>query len=235
MLSEILPLIHSRYIRDLIAGLNDTENYDRHLLSLKTSTKLIRRKANFGKEVSDHAEELASTLLNLQDNFEMDDFLEMRQEALIALVVAQPGLIAPYLSRSCFGGAFSLQQRAAMLTALGLGARELAGFKDDNRPETPDFPSKQLPEHLRQIYAAEAAPLLARVSGQLEHTMVQPMALKAADQLSGPNVLKVRTFSSRMEVEKARKKPIANELAKAVGKNFFFPLVGGWWAQMQSL
>ena len=94
---------------------------------------------------------------------------------------------------------------------------------------------KELPPHLRQIYSKESPTPLTRVSGDIEQAMIEPLALQAADELSGPNALKVRTFSSRMEVEKKRKKPITNQLAKDVAENFFFPLVAGWWAQMQSL
>jgi telomere length regulation protein len=39
------------YIRDLLAGLRDQENYDRHTLALLTAASLIRRKSNFGTEV----------------------------------------------------------------------------------------------------------------------------------------------------------------------------------------
>jgi telomere length regulation protein len=60
------------YIRDLIAGLRDEENYDRHALSLSTAASLIRRKANFGKEVTDHLDELATILTGLQDNLELE-------------------------------------------------------------------------------------------------------------------------------------------------------------------
>jgi len=73
------------YIRDLIAGLRDTDSYDRHRLALTTATSLIRRKANFGKEVSDHAEELANIIAGLHDHFEMEDFSTLRQSALIAI------------------------------------------------------------------------------------------------------------------------------------------------------
>ncbi|KAF2436340.1 hypothetical protein EJ08DRAFT_691514 [Tothia fuscella] len=222
------------YIRDLIIGLCDTENYDRHRLALTTAPNLIRRKANFGKEVSDHSEELASILMGMNDQFEMDDFHELRQEALIAVLVAQPTRIAPYLARSCFEGDYSLQQRTTMLTALGLGAREIAGYKDEDRLEAPSFPTKQLPEHLHKVYSETKGPSVAKVSSRLEASMVGPLALNAADQLSGPNALKVRTFSSRMSVEKARKKPIPNALAKIVAENFFFPLTGRWWSQMQA-
>jgi telomere length regulation protein len=222
------------YIRDLIAGLRDTDSYDRHRLALTTATTLIRRKANFGKEVSDHAEELANIIAGLHDQFEMEDFLTLRQSALIAILVAQPKTIAQYLARSCFEGDYSLQQRTAMFTALGLGARELAGFKDEDETETPAFPTKKLPEYLDKVYSTKQIPSVVKVSERLEQSMVQPMALQAADQLSGPNALKVRTFSSRMAVEKARKKPIPNELAKIVAQNFFFPLTGRWWTQIQS-
>jgi telomere length regulation protein len=222
------------YIRDLIAGLRDTESYDRHRLALTTATSLIRRKANFGKEVSDHAEELASIIAGLHDHFEMEDFLTLRQSALIAILIAQPTTVAQYLARSCFEGDYSLQQRTSMFTALGLGARELAGFKDEEESEAPAFPTKRLPEHLDKMYRANRIPSVVKVTERLEQSMVQPMALQAADQLSGPNALKVRTFSSRMAVEKARKKPIPNELAKIVAQNFFFPLTGRWWTQIQS-
>jgi telomere length regulation protein len=222
------------YIRDLIAGLRDTESYDRHRLALTTASSLIRRKANFGKEVSDHAEELVAIIAGLHDHFEMDDFLTLRQSALIAILIAQPTTMAQYLARSCFEGDYSLQQRTAMFTALGLGARELAGFKDEDEPENPAFPTKQLPEHLHKMYSTKQSASVAKISEKLEQSMVKPMALQAADQLSGPNALKVRTFSSRMAVEKARKKPITNELAKIVAQNFFFPLTGRWWTQIQS-
>jgi telomere length regulation protein len=222
------------YIRDLIAGLRDTDSYDRHRLALTTATSLIRRKANFGKEVSDHAEELANIIAGLHDHFEMEDFSTLRHSALIAILIAQPTTIAQYLARACFEGDYSLQQRTAMFTALGLGARELAGFKDEDEAMAPAFPTKKLPEHLDQMYSAKQIPSVVKVSEKLEQSMVQPMALQAADQLSGPNALKVRTFSSRMAVEKARKKPIPNELAKIVAQNFFFPLTGRWWTQIQS-
>jgi telomere length regulation protein len=168
-------------------------------------------------------------LVNLNDTFEMKDFLELRQEAIIAVLLAQPARIAQYLARILFEGDFSLQQRTAILSAIGLGARELAGFKDEERVETPSFPSKRLPEHIHNMYSGSPSPLV-KVSSRIEQGIVEPLALQAADSASGPNALKVRTFSSRMSVEKARRKPIANALSKVVSENFFFPLTNRWWA-----
>ncbi|CAI9625636.1 unnamed protein product [Alternaria burnsii] len=227
------------YIRDLIAGLRDQENYDRHELALATAASLIRRKANFGTEVTDHLEELATLLTGLQDDSELEGFAQQRQQALIAVLLAKPAQMAQWFTRSFFSGDYSLQQRTAMLTTLGLGARELAGIKDastnDLVPAKPDFPSKQLPPHLHKIYAEDNnAPTVAKISSSMAREMLSPIASQAADQLSGPNILKVRTFSSRMEVEKKRHKPIPNALAQIVADNFFFPLSGRWWLQIRA-
>lgn len=226
------------YIRDLMAGLNDSENYDRHSLAVKNAAALIRRKASFGKEVSDHALELASILVGLGDTFDMEDFLELRLQALIAVLVSNPSQMAPWFARQVFDGDYSLSQRTTILSVLGLGARELAGYKEEDEDLNPEiaataFPSKQLPERLHKLYAAERNAPLTRIASGLERAMIQPMALDAADKMSGPNILKVRTFSSRMEVEK-RKKVIPNALAKVVAEGFFFPLTGRWWQNLQA-
>ncbi|KAF2118481.1 telomere length regulation protein-domain-containing protein [Lophiotrema nucula] len=227
------------YIRDLLKGLRDSEDYDRHALALSTAAPLIRRKANFGSEVTDHIEELASVLLNLNDNFDIPEFNEQRQQALIAILLAKPAPMAQYFARSFFSGDYSLAQRIAMLTTLGIGARELAGLKDASTealvPPKPAFPSEQLPPHLHKLYASQSSSNpVSRITSNLTQHLLSPLAAEAADTLTGPNILKVRTFSSRMEVEKRRSKPIPNALAQIVADNFFFPLTGRWWIATRS-
>ena len=183
------------YIRDLMSGLRDQENYDRHELALSTAASLIRRKANFGTEVIDHLEELASLLTGLQDNFELGNFAQQRQQALIAVLLVKPAEMAQWFTRSFFTGDYSLTQRIAMLTTLGIGARELADIKDsateDMIPAKPSFPSKQLPPHLHKVYAGDGENnLVAKVSSSMARQMLSPIASQAADQLSGPNILK---------------------------------------------
>ncbi|KAF2707753.1 hypothetical protein K504DRAFT_446860 [Pleomassaria siparia CBS 279.74] len=220
------------YIRDLVAGLRDSEDYDRHVLALSTAAPLIRRKANFGSEVTDHIEELASILTGLNDHFDVPEFNEQRQSALIAILLAKPGPMAQWFARSFFSGDYSFTQRIAMLTTMGVGARELAGLKDtateDLIPAKAAFPTKTLPPNLHKIYASDSNPV-ERITKDLTKQLLSPIAAGAADQLSGPDILKVRTFSSRMEVEKRRQKPIPNALAQIVADNFFFPLTGRWW------
>ncbi|KAL8670769.1 MAG: hypothetical protein Q9168_004711 [Polycauliona sp. 1 TL-2023] len=230
------------YIDDLISGLRDTENYNRHLLALTHASSLIRRKAAFGTEVTDNSEDLAGILTGLGDKWNIENFQELRLQAMIAVLVAQPLEMGQWYSRTYFNGEYSVQQRTTVLTTLGLGARELAGYgKEDmaltksnpshNSKDTAAFPSKRLPPNLHALYASSETPALTDTPGtkavntasrRLEQSILKPMALQAADALSGPNALKVRTFSSRMEVEKRRTKPIPNALAKVVadgGKN----------------
>ncbi|TVY32662.1 DNA replication checkpoint protein, partial [Lachnellula subtilissima] len=119
------------YIRNLITYLRDTDNYDRQKLGLQTAAPLIRRKANFGTEVSSHAEELAMLLVGIQDKYDMDDFQDMRLQGMIAILVALPLKMGQWFSKTFFDGDYSISQRASILTTLGLGAREIAGFSEE--------------------------------------------------------------------------------------------------------
>ncbi|KAI4122185.1 MAG: hypothetical protein LQ338_005968, partial [Usnochroma carphineum] len=226
------------YIDDLISSLRDTENYDRHTLALTHASSLIRRKASFGTEVTDNIQDLASILTGLQDKWNLENFEELRLQGMIAVLVAQPLEMGQWFSATYFNGDYSISQRAAVLTTLSLGARELAGYgKEDaaltKSTQDTSFPSKHLPPKLHALYASpDTAPITA-ASKQLEQSILRPMALGAADALSGPNALKIRTFSSRMEVEKKRTRPIPNALAKVVADGFFFPLVGRWSMHVQ--
>ena len=170
----------------------------------------------------------------------MQNFQQMRLQGMIAVLIADPLKMGQWFSKTFYNGDYSMGQRASVLTVLGLGARELAGLGKEDATMTgasaitdKSFPSQRLPDKLHKIYALEVAPMNA-LSSRLEKTMIQPMAAEAADKVSGPNALKVRTFSSRMAVEKKRQKPIPNALAKVVADGFFFPLTGRWRIHLQS-
>ncbi|PVH88550.1 hypothetical protein DL98DRAFT_566156 [Cadophora sp. DSE1049] len=235
------------YIRDLITYLRDTESYDRQKLALTTAAPLIRRKANFGTEVSAHAEEIATLLVGLQDKYEIENFQDMRIQGMIAILVALPLTMGQWFSKTFFDGDYSISQRASVLTTLGLGARELGGFGAEDESLTtmknlpsssnPSFPSKTLPPHIHIHYTPRTSepkkslkptPISAldTLTTTLSNTMIAPMATSLADKLTGPSILKIRTFSSRMAVEAARKKPTTNALAQIVSTGFFFPLTG---------
>lgn len=219
------------YIRDLMAMLRDDKDHDRFQLGLKHAASLIRRKSNFGAEVKDHAEELGVILCNLQDPFTTEDFSELKLQALIAVMVSDVKVMAPWLCKQTFLGDYSIAQRGAMLSAIGLGGRELAGLKDEDDLNPPqkdtDFASKRLPAHLHSVYNIEKSSTkrLEAASKDIEQALIKPLALQAADQSTAHlNAVKVRTFSSRMEVERTKRKPAANALAKIFGEAFFYPL-----------
>ncbi|APA09076.1 hypothetical protein sscle_04g038460 [Sclerotinia sclerotiorum 1980 UF-70] len=239
------------YIRDLITYLRDTENYDRQKLALSTAASLIRRKANFGTEVSSHAEEIATLLVGLQDKYDIENFQEMRSQAMIAILIALPEKMGQWFSKTFFDGDYSLSQRAAVLTTLGLGARELGGHGSEDKSlidttgpssSSSSFPSKKLPEAMHKYYSpSPSKPTLTATSNpvealttNLQKTFLAPLAAQTADNLTGPNILKVRTFSSRLAVEKNRKKPISNAFAKIVSTSFFFPLTGRFFIHLKA-
>lgn len=227
------------YIRDLISYFRDTENYDRQKLALTTASSLIRRKANFGSEVKDHSEELASILMGLQDKYDIDDFNDLRIQGMISVLLSDPSRMAKWFARTFFDGDYSVSQRASVLSTITMGARELGGYKEADKSLTKplssadNFPSKRLPEQLDKLYAPEQSPVDA-LSHQLSKTMIQPLAASLADQATGPNILKVRTFSSRLAVESRRAPPTINALSSIVAESFFFPLTGRFFANLKA-
>ncbi|KAL5341140.1 telomere length regulation protein-domain-containing protein [Aspergillus crustosus] len=227
------------YIRDLITYLRDTENLDRHELAITTAPGLIKRKTGFGTELAEHTEELGLILVGLQEQSKLLKFHEHRLQSMIALIVSQPMKMARWFAAVFFDGDLSQTQRSAVLTALGLSARGLAGLGAEDAktlglPALPDssFPSKKLPANLEALYTTDESPI-ASITRGIAQASLQPLAADAADALTGPSALKVRTFSSRMEVEKRRQqreahrqKSIVKDLYKVLSEAFFYPLSG---------
>lgn len=253
------------YIRDLIRYLRDSDNYDHQKLALTTAPSLIRRKGNFGTEVKEHADELASLLIGLQDKFEIDDFYQLRLQGMIALVVTQPEVMGQWFAKTFFDGDYSASQRAAVLAVLGIGARELAGFDTSEYKEASSFPSKALPEKIERLYigsqssknhfssSSSLKPLppnaLDTVAQSLTRSFLAPMAAEAADKATGPDVLKLSTFTSRLEQQqnssdppnvkrkpasKPRIRAIPNTTAQILYTSFFAPLAARFQAALRS-
>jgi telomere length regulation protein len=201
------------YIRDLIAYLRDTENYDRQKLALATAPTLIRRKANYGTEVAAHAEEVATLLVGLQDKYKLDDFDNLRIQGMMATIVAQPRKMGQWFAKTFFDGDYSLSQRVSILAVLGLSAREIAGFDTSEYAAAAAFPSKRLPARMDKYYALppsfnaqdpysnlKALPpnAVESISHSLSQTFLAPLVASAADAATGPDALKLSSFTSRL-------------------------------------
>lgn len=247
------------YIRNLITYLRDTENYDRQKLALTTAPALIRRKANFGTEVREHAEELATLLVGIQDKYDIEEFYDLRLQGLIAIVVAQPQKMGPWFAKTFFDGDYSVAQRSSVLTVLGLGARELAGFATSDYASAASFPSQTLPDRMKRLYVEDVslsnqfpsssslkalpANALDTISKSLTSDFMAPIAANAADAATGPDVLKLSTFSSRLEQHnssssrskaKPRVRAIPNTTAQLIATAFFFPLTARFQSALHS-
>ena len=218
------------YIIDLIRQLQADDKPDVVRLALMTAPELIRRKANFGSELSENVQVVASALINMREGITEPEQQHLRQKALLACLVSKPTIIGPWIASTYFEGDFALDQRAAILSTIGLGAREISGYKDSpstQQPPPPNpFPSKRLPSHLSTIYNSTTS-----ITTQISHHTLQPLALAAADTLSGPNILKIRTFSSRMaavskraQTQSERTKRIPSNLHALLTHSLYLPL-----------
>lgn len=236
------------YIRNLITYLRDTEGYDHQKLALTTAPTLIRRKANFGTEVKEHAEELASLLVGIQDKFDIENFYDLKLQGMIAILVAQPQLMGPWFARTFFSGDYSVAQRASVLTVLGLSAREISGYATSEYAAAASFPSQTLPDKMKRLYVEDAATgnqlasssslkalppnALDSISKSLTSDFMAPLAADAADSATGPDALKLSTFKSRLDQKqnstaqkpKPRIRAIPNTAAQLIATSFFFPL-----------
>lgn len=190
------------YIRDLIKYLEDTKNHDQYILALRSGPALIRRKADFGSEVKDRCEELAAIYTGLHDVYDTIDFHELRLQGMIAVLIAQPRHMGPWYANTFYTGDYSASQRVAILTAMGLGARELAGFNEDKEADT--FPTKSLPERLHKLYSDSSE--ITALAERLDNTTIKQVSSK----------------------KRPRQRLVQNDLAKMVAESFFFPLTGRW-------
>lgn len=240
------------YIRDLIAFFRDSESYEKQKLALQTAPLLIRRKANYGTEVSFHADELAGLLVGVQDKFEIENFDDLKLQGMIALVVAQPKTMAPWFARTFFEGDYSLPQRTSVLVTLGLSARELAGFEKSEYQSDADFASKRLPEKMEKLYVDSQAQTerlpasqlkalpstaLDSITKSLTSIFLEPLAAEAADAATGPDTLKLQSFTARYKSKSAKKprvRPIANTTASLLATSFFLPLTAYFQVALRS-
>ena len=236
------------YIIDLIKQLqSSSDKLDVISLALKTAAGLVKRKADFGTELSDNIHGLASALVNLQDGMSESEHQQQRLDALTACVVARPEQMGKYLSTTYFDGDFSISQRSMLLIAIGMGARQLAGFTDQDKSPaqaTDVFPSQRLPAHLQpkpitggQRPSQESLPPTNPISSLTNHatlSTIRPLAEAAASSLpeSAPDMLKIAhttrtssTLALNRTKQVQRTKTIPRNIHKILCNNIYIPLI----------
>ncbi|KAG8868080.1 telomere binding protein, partial [Serendipita sp. 405] len=139
-------------------------------IGLDSAAALIRKKAGWGTELEENAVDLTCNIIGLQNNYDLEGFDQLVLEALTALVACCPKKVAPCIIENFFMPSYSVTHRYAMLNALALGARELAGLPTPQialRSST--FPSRILPISAHHKYiTAEDEQQIAPIRGLVE-------------------------------------------------------------------
>ncbi|WVF72963.1 hypothetical protein IAT40_007781 [Kwoniella sp. CBS 6097] len=145
------------YVPQLVELLKEREKPECIEMGLRFGESLVRAKREFGTELAENAVAVALMALGLNDPFHLEAFEEKRQGLMNALVSCAPKQVAPFLCEQYFNTQFSLKQKSVILTALAMGARELAGLTVPQAQSTRriDFPSKVLPVSLHRKYISE--------------------------------------------------------------------------------
>ncbi|KAB8621911.1 hypothetical protein FH972_026020 [Carpinus fangiana] len=145
-------LTRQRYIRELIAGLQDTDKFEQFRACMETGPDLVRRKANLGYEVRDHADDLAAILLNIRDPFGITGFDEHRKKSMLALLVAEHKRVGPLYAFAYFNGDYTVVQRIDILHVLAAGADSMVGNAESSHRLTAKFSEKALSGRLHHLY-----------------------------------------------------------------------------------
>ncbi|KAG8943983.1 telomere binding protein [Tulasnella sp. 424] len=227
-------------------GQDEKSEPDRVEMALNEGAGLIRRKRGFGLELDENAVNLSIAFLNLRDNYDLDGFVDKRQEILNALVACCPTRSAPCLVEQFFIGEHSADVRSAILTALVVGARELAGLEGPSAPQR--FASRMLPPalHRRYITSADSDP----TAPSTIHRIAAGVTRQAIDRTRDANEVKVPQIMREKQL-RVRQRPMGRGIVdldrqseggsipqpsvfKDVAAEFFImPLINRFWVHIR--
>ncbi|CAG8508350.1 6615_t:CDS:10 [Ambispora gerdemannii] len=192
------------YIKELISYLKTADDPEKIDIALQVAPKLIRQKIGYGTELDEHAVELTSKVVYLQNTYELERFDENQNAALVALVYGSPKLAVSVLIEQFFRKSISLSQRFLILASIAKGAKELAGIKDE------------------QEISAENKAVITLDSVTMNNMKISP--------INDSKVTKEKRFSKKMIVEMTRDNSIKiNRFNEFAADTFFIPLIAGWW------
>ncbi|KAI9014586.1 telomere length regulation protein-domain-containing protein [Phycomyces nitens] len=118
------------YILDLISYLEDHDDPVKLEIGLGAASTIIRQKAGIGSEIGENCIQVASLLIRLPETYELTDFRQRQQDALVALLVAEPK-VASFIIDQIYDRNTSNGQKQVLLAAIALAVRELAGWTED--------------------------------------------------------------------------------------------------------
>lgn len=147
---ELGGALAPRYIRDCLEALTSSEDPGKVEVSLGAAEGLIKKNPAATREVS---VALVKVLLHLEDRFNTQGFLRLRQKAMVSLTVTDTLAVTGYLTTEFYSLNYSLRQRLDILEVLALAAQDLSQPTSAN-----SAPSKHKPPPLIQPVSTETAP-----------------------------------------------------------------------------
>lgn len=145
------------YIKTLVEYLQ-SDHQTKHYLALHDGPSLIRRKRKFGTEVGQYLYQLLEAAAGLTDKFDLQNFSELRQHLITAILIAEPQHAPPLAARMFSQGDYSLAQRLSILSGFVLASCELSNFSDR------EAPSKFLPDAQHHLFISEVDRLSSQIS-----------------------------------------------------------------------
>ncbi|KAF9180274.1 telomere binding protein [Haplosporangium sp. Z 11] len=174
------------------------------------------------------AEQLARTFVLAQDNFDTPNFYKLRENALVALVVVSPVIVAGVLTLEFYEKKNSIGQRMNILTALGLGAQELSGH---NQSPLSSATSLQVPPPSSTSKGALSkdtrATALPAQQSQYSSGSLVTQKNTFASITSSIALERTRRFSQKSFIESSRPAPKANAFSN-LAPVFLGGLLGRW-------
>uniref|UniRef100_A0A674PN12 Telomere length regulation protein TEL2 homolog n=1 Tax=Takifugu rubripes TaxID=31033 RepID=A0A674PN12_TAKRU len=119
-----------RYLRDCLETLISSEDPMRVELSLIAAEDLVRKNVFAAREIS---VELTKVLLHMENKYNLNNFLVLRQATMVALTVIDCIPVTQYLTTEFYSLNYSLRQRLDMLEVLVFAARELSSPVSEKR------------------------------------------------------------------------------------------------------
>ncbi|KDQ18178.1 hypothetical protein BOTBODRAFT_155292 [Botryobasidium botryosum FD-172 SS1] len=220
-------------------------------MALQTAAELVRRKRDYGTELEENAVNLTILFAFLQDNFDLEGFEEKRQATLNALVACCPKKAAPCLAEQFFNNQYSTAQRFAMLTALALGARELADLSSPPQATSATFPSKALPPalHRKYIMDADISPETNRVSELMRgitHMAIDRGRREAEEKIPEivrekqlrvrprrPDIAEVGALGAREQLGSTNPRAKVARFKELAVEYFILPLINRFWLYLR--
>lgn len=120
------------YLRDCMAGLISSKDPNRMEACLKVVKSLVLKEPG---DLSDVAVELVKILLHMTNEYTIQNYDQLKRDAMIEVAVKCPAEIAPYLSEQFYTENYSLVQRMDMLEIISNTAIRLSSPVEEKSAE----------------------------------------------------------------------------------------------------